>query len=88
MPKVITLEKAADGSYEAPKNPIVEEIEAEKSYNGELFEKTVIIKPENRKRKSRNAHEFIVRHGGNASEFLYGVNRTIQVFQLLKKYIK
>ncbi len=88
MPKVITLEKAADGSYVAPKNAKVEEYEEPKiSMLDEMaqYERTVVM-PEYRKR--HKTHKFIVDNGQKASEFLYGVNKTVKLLMLVKKLIK
>lgn len=93
-PKVITLEKAADGSYVVPNNPIVEEVEDVKEEP--ILEKTVAGFENYQKRrkisrksnKNKNVHEFIVNNGTKASDFLDGMQKTIKIFNLAKKLIK
>ena len=88
MPKVITLEKAADGSYTVPENPIVEEVKEEIVDDPFLFEKTVVM-PETKQCKSnKKVHKFIVENGQNASEFLDGVNKTFKLLMAIKKMTK
>lgn len=94
MPKVITLEKAADGSYVAPKNAIVEEIiepeVKERNFLDEMaqFEKTVVMPKQYGRRSKKEVHEFIVKNGTRTAEFLDGVNKTVKMMLIFKKLLK
>jgi hypothetical protein len=98
-PKVITLEKAADGTYVVPEKPVIETEEtiAQHIKTEEILEKSVpgydeyqsgYRKSKRKVRKTKHVHEFIVNNGTKASEFLDGVQKTIKIINVASKLIK
>lgn len=92
MPKVITLERAADGTYVVPDKPVVEEVK-----ENPIPEKTVLgydiphqypTKRKRKQNKNKKVHEFIVNNGEKTVDFLEGVQKTVKILMLAKKFIK
>jgi hypothetical protein len=93
MTKIITLEKGDDGVYTAT-GKVEEAIKEEpKVY------KVQEVKRQQPKRRRKNpiydeqfetedVHKFIAKNGDKASEFLKGVQTSVNAFNLIKKMIK
>lgn len=92
MPKVITLERAADGTYVVPDNPVVEsvdeETEAEKTVRGYETYCREAINAKRKTSKNKKTHEFIVNNGEKTANFLSGVQKTVKILMLAKKFMR
>lgn len=92
MPKVITLEKAADGSYYVPDNPVVEiepDVETKAvQAEPEILERRVCKRPARRRKENKEVHEFIVKHGENMTQFLDGVQKTLKLYKIIKRTLR
>lgn len=94
MAKIITLEKGNDGIYTAT-GTVEEEKPKEEP---KVFKVQEAEKPKQKRRKKNpiydeqfeevEVHRFIAKNADKASEFLKGVQTSVQAFNLIKKLIR